>query len=77
MKAKQSHSITDDTVILCTDNEWTEVEAKTNMKISKISLWFGGNQPSLNIAKTTYLIFVNYSDSLMNDLLIKIDDKLY
>lgn len=64
----------DDTIIFCSENTWTEAEAKTNSNLVKMNNWLYHNKLILNIQKTVYVTFGNRSDRLPQDLKINIDN---
>ena len=53
-----------DTAIISTGSTWSEVESEMNKYLMVVSTWLALNKLSLNIAKTVYITFANYCDSV-------------
>lgn len=64
-------SFADDTVLFVEDETWTGVENKIRCDLYKIIDWFDNSLLSVNLSKTVYVPFSNYSDKL------PADDQLY
>lgn len=47
----------DDTAVVFTGNNWSEVKSTAESDLKKIQLWFNHNLLSINIGKTKYLTF--------------------
>lgn len=68
-------SYADDTAIIANGKTWTEVETKMNDYLDDVSTWLKLNKLTLNIQKTAYITFGCYSDSLPQQIEIKIDSE--
>lgn len=66
----------DDTVIISTADTWSESANIINFYLEKVANWLALNKLSLNIAKTVYITFGNYRDSVPHALNIKIGTEL-
>ena len=49
----------DDTTILCSGKNVRNVQDKLNRELIKVNSWFQTNKLSLNISKTSYMVFYN------------------
>ena len=64
----------DDTNIVMSNRNLVQLITSLNTELSKISLWFKVNKLSLNIDKSSYVIFKNrHSNRLYNNIHISID----
>lgn len=57
-------SYADDTSVIATDMNWQIAELKMNNYLKLISDWLALNELSLNVDKTVFITFGNYSDSV-------------
>lgn len=69
-------SFADDTAVISTDTTWQLVENKMNNQLAIISNWLALNKLSLNIDKTVYITFGNYYDSVPQNFIVKINDRI-
>ena len=58
----------DDTYILCNHYNYFSLCELVNIELSKLSKWFSVNKVSLNVRKTSYMIFGNRH--VINDIKI-------
>lgn len=65
----------DDTAVVCYGRNWNKVSQCLNNSLSKLDIWLKNNQPSLNIEKSTFVIFGNYGDSIQINLRLFIHNK--
>ena len=49
----------DDTNILCNNEKYVSLCELVNIEMSKLSTWFSINKLSLNVKKTSYMLFGN------------------
>ena len=61
----------DDTNILCKHENYVYLCELVNIEMSKLSKWFSINKLSLNVKKTSYMLFGNRH--VNNDIKIRID----
>ena len=61
----------DDTNILCKHENYVSLCELVNIEMSKLSKWFSINKLSLNVKKTSYMLFGNRH--VNNDIKIRID----
>ena len=61
----------DDTNILCKHENYVSLCELVNVELSKLSKWFSINKLSLNVKKTSYMVFGNRH--VNNDIKIRID----
>ena len=66
-------SYADDTAIISTNKTWKQTEMRMNKLLESAADWLALNKLTLNITKTVYITFGNYTDSVPNKLDIKID----
>lgn len=66
-------SFADDTALISTDKSWQLVEFKMNNYLAIISKWLALNKLHLNVAKTVYITFGNYCNSVPPNLNIVIN----
>ena len=65
----------DDTNILYKTKSLNQLLTKANGELTKLSLWFKANKLSLNISKTTYMLFSNRKN--MNETInLMIDENI-
>lgn len=64
----------DDTNIFMSDKDILRLNNRVNAELSKLSHWFKLNKLSLNIKKTSYMIFHTKNKIIKNKPIIKIDD---
>lgn len=67
-------SYADDTAIIATEDTWEQSIKKMNELLDKVANWLALNKLSLNIDKTVFMTFGNYSDSVPKLVEIKIKD---
>ena len=60
----------DDTNLFLTGKNLDEIKIQFNEKLKTISLWFQTNLLSLNVSKTSYIVFTNGVVSSNIDLFI-------
>lgn len=65
----------DDTVVLHTADNWSDAEKGMNEILGRVSNYFAANQLSLNKAKSVFMTFGSYSDSLPSHITVKIDNE--
>lgn len=68
----KSVAFADDTVIICERENWEEAKDNLESALIVIDIWLVSNTLKLNIEKTKYMTFGNYSDSVPKFLEIKI-----
>ena len=68
-------SYADDTAIISTNKTWKQTEMRMNKLLESAADWLALNKLTLNITKTVYITFGNYTDSVPNKLDIKIDNE--
>lgn len=68
-------SYADDTAIIATGKNWSEVETKMNRYLQIIAIWLALNKLSLNTRKTVYMEFGNYCNSTPKNMNINIQNK--
>ena len=68
-------SYADDTAIISAGSTWSEVESEMNKYLKLVSTWLALNKLSLNIAKTVYITFGNYCDSVPRKMNLRIGSK--
>ena len=66
-------SYADDTAVLAKGKTWKEVENQMNKYLDEVSIWLRLNKLTINIQKTVYLTFGNYSDSVPRTINIEIN----
>ena len=49
----------DDTIIFCSGENQLELECMLNRELAKLCKWFTANKLSLNLSKTSYMLFRN------------------
>ena len=54
----------DDTAVISSGKTWKEVESEMNQYLEKVAIKLAFNKLTLNISKTVYITFGNYSDSV-------------
>lgn len=69
-------SYADDTVILCQENTWELLKNTLEKQLFLVKDWLDENILTLNMKKTVYITFGNYSDSIPSDFSISIDNNL-
>ena len=62
----------DDTTLYCNINE-TRPEGIINTELSDVNVWLKANKLSLNVAKTTFMVF-HISNKIINYPKLKISD---
>lgn len=62
----------DDTNIFCSGKDPAQLSKIVSDELQKLHIWFSVNKLSLNVAKTNYMLFTNYSKTTNID--IKIDN---
>ena len=50
---------TDDTNVFCAGDNQLELECMLHRELAKLCKWFAVNKPSLNLSKTSYILFRN------------------
>lgn len=65
-------SYADDTVIISTEDSWSEAEKQMNIYLDKVHRWLALNKLSLNVLKTVYIAFGSYNDSVPDSLNVHI-----
>ena len=70
-------SYADDTAVIAKGKTWKDVENQMNKYLKEVSIWLRLNKLTLNIQKTVYTTFGNYSDSVpsVNNINIKINEE--
>ena len=64
----------DDNNILCKHDNYVSLCELVNIELSKLSKWFSINKLSLNVTKTSYMLFGNrHVNRIHNDIQIRID----
>ena len=62
----------DDTNLFLTGNSLTEVEDKLNAELILVETWFKANLLSLNVKKTSYMVFGHLKNRTANILIVSI-----
>ena len=57
-------SYADDTVLIVSEDSWSAAQDNMNILLNNIADWLALNKLSLNIQKTMYISFGNYSNSV-------------
>ena len=63
----------DDTAVPINGSTWAELACKTSVKLNKIYSWLYKNQLILNIKKSVFITFGNYTDSVPENIEIKMN----
>ena len=66
------HSIADDTTIYQANSNLTHLYTNINMDLNILEDWFRANKLSLNINKTTYMVFQNKREQPNSNMTINI-----
>lgn len=64
----------DDTVVPIVGKTWSELEERTTLKLNNIYSWLYRNKLILNVAKSVYITFGNYRDSVPDVVEIQINN---
>lgn len=67
-------SYADDTAVIVKGKTWKEVEQQMNNYLEEVSIWLKLNKLTLNINKSVFITFGNYSDSVPRIIDIKINN---
>ena len=68
-------SYADDTVLIVSEDSWSAAQDNMNIVLNNVADWLALNKLSLNIQKTMYITFGNYSNSVPGTLNIEIQNK--
>lgn len=74
LPSKALLSYADDTAILVSEKDWTTTIDTINQYLHLAALWFIRNRLTLNLEKTVFIPFGNYSDSIPENVVVKIND---
>ena len=66
----------DDTNIFYKNKSLNQLLSIANDELTKLSLWFKANKLSLNISKTTYMLFSNRKSIVNEAINVKIDENI-
>ena len=67
------HHFADDTNLLCSDNDPSQLRLKMNLDLKLIFEWLCSNRLSLNVAKTEFIIFKPPKKNLHERITLKLD----
>lgn len=65
-------SFADDTAVIATGSNWMDVEFNMNKTLHRINQWLASNKLTLNVDKTVFMTFGNYSNSVPSVMNIQI-----
>ena len=65
----------DDTVLIVSEDSWSAAQDNMNILLNNVADWLALNKLSLNIQKTMYITFGNYSKSVPQTLNIEIQNQ--
>ena len=68
-------SYADDTVLIVSEDSWSAAQDNMNKLLNNVADWLGLNKLSLNIQKTMYITFRNYSNSVPETFNIAIQNQ--
>ena len=74
MLIKDIIAYADDTVVMCSENSWSEVERQLNSYLNVIYNWLYSNKLVLNLEKTHFIAFGNHNDTIPSNLNILINN---
>lgn len=69
-------SYADDTVILCSEDDWNETAIVMNLSLEQVFQWLVNNQLTINVQKTVYITFANSISTLPDNIQIIINDSV-
>lgn len=66
----------DDTVTLCSEDDWNETAIAMNLSLEQVFQWLVNNQLTINVQKTVYITFANSISTLPDNIQIIINDSV-